>query len=77
MVFIQIFIVSETSNDFIFKTLSSILTLLRLILNKSDGRYVHILELYSNQHSILILLSNPNFKFNSSVSKKKCNSLHT
>lgn len=34
--------------DFIFKTLSSILTLLRLILEKSDGRYVHILELNSN-----------------------------
>lgn len=47
--YIQIFIVNEISNDFIFfKTLSSILTLLRLILKKSDGRYVHILELNSN-----------------------------
>lgn len=46
----------------ILKTLSSIFTMLRLILyiNKSDGRYVHILKLYSiNLYYIFNLLPNP------------------
>lgn len=57
----KIFIVNETSNDFILKnTFQYFYFVTTYLTSESDGRYVHILELDSNTHNISILLLNPN-----------------